>query len=814
MKFTLSWLKEHTDLDKMSAEEISDHLTMLGLEVDSITPLFQDLAALQTGTILSAEKHPNADNLTLCQVKTGEETHQIICGAPNVRQGLKVVVALPDTVLPGDFKIKKTKIRGISSAGMLCSERELGLSNFHDGIMELPAETLDGQSFIEVMKLSDTCVEVDLTPNRADCASIIGIARELASITGNPLKIPVCDTSIDSQSTQFEVEIKNPELCLRYAAKMIHDVKIGPSPWWLRKRLLSIGLRPVNNVVDITNFVMLEYGQPLHAFDFEKIEEKKIIVRTPQPGEKTFTTLDGTENSLNDETLLICDGKKPVAIAGIMGGENSEISNATTTILLESACFSPVSIRKSAKNLNLSTDSSYRFERGVDPEITVNALNRAANLICELAEGTADETGIDHFPGKKELLSVDLSISQTNSILGLNLSQNEIVNLLASIEITSIIKDADTIVASIPSFRIDLERDADLIEEIARLYGYDTIPTTMPKVRLSFPHQERHRTKRISLAKKLTGIGFFEVINYSFIGSKELSYLELDTSDLRSKPIPLLNPLSEDQGIMRTTLLPGLLTNARRNINFQYPAIKLFEIGKIFFPKEEGLPLEKTRLTGILSGNRFGSISSPLHFKERAVDIYDAKGVVEFIITSMRLKHKTKDDFRFEIPNEEQQEPFIESGYALMLFCSDNHIGNLGMIKSETLRKYSIKNDVFYFDLDYDALCGVKIIEKKFTHLPVYPAVRRDISLIVSQETAAGELISAVRNFKDTLIEEVEIFDIFTGNKIPEGYKSASLRITYRSSTKTLTEKNVEKSHVKVVRMLTEQFGGRFRDAE
>lgn len=814
MKFTLSWLKEYIDFGTMSAQEIADHLTMLGLEVDSVTPLFQDLASLQTGTVVSAEKHPNADKLTLCQVQTGETSHQIVCGAPNVRKDLKVVVALPGTTLPGDFKIKKSKIRGVASAGMLCSERELGLSSSHEGIMELPAETIDGQPFTRVMNLDDTVIEVDLTPNRADCASVIGIARELAGVTGGTLSLPVTDAVIDTQSSQFEVDIQNPELCLRYAGRKIEQVKIGPSPWWLRKRLLSVGLRPVNNVVDITNFVMLEYGQPLHAFDFQTLAGGKIVVRTPKKEEKTFTTLDGVNRTLNDNTLLICDDKRPVAVAGIMGGENSEISPATTTVLLESACFDPVSVRKSSKMLNISTDSSYRFERGVDPEGVINALNRATQLICELAEGKAENAGIDCFPGKRQPLLLELSVSRTNTILGLALSREKMMELLGSIEIPCSIKDADTLVATIPSFRIDLERSADLMEEVARTYGYDNIPITMPEARLHFPDQAPHRLKRLALAKELASIGFFEAINYSFISSKEIAMLGIETSDPRCTPVPLLNPLSEDQGVMRTTLLPGLLTNVRRNINFQYPAVQLFEIGKVFFPQKDQQPLEKTRLAGVLSGNRFGGLASPLYFKEQIVDIYDAKGVVEFIIKSMRLpSEKEKGGIRFQTPAADQQEPFVEQGYALDLLYQDKPVGKLGKIKSEILRNYSIKNDVFYFDLDYDTLCRVQITPKRFASLPMYPAVRRDISLIIAQHTASGELLSAVQNQKDALIEDVEIFDTFTGGKIPQGYKSISLRITYRSSTKTLTEKNVEKSHVKIVRMLTDQFGGSFRDA-
>ncbi len=814
MKFTLGWLKEYVDCKGMSAQEVADRLTMLGLEVDSVTPIFQELASLRTGEVLSCEKHPNADKLSVCQVKIGTETHQIVCGAPNVRTGLKVTVALPGTTLPGDFKIGKSKIRGVASGGMLCSERELGLSDAHKGIMELPTDTKDGLLFSEVMGIDDDCIEVDLTPNRADCASVIGIAREVAAISGSTLNTPVAEASISNRSNEFDVDIQAPELCPRYAAKLIRDVKIAPSPWWLRKKLLSVGLRPINNVVDITNFVMLEYGQPLHAFDFDKLAGGKIVVREPRTEETSFTTLDGTNRSLPQNTLLICDAEKPVAIAGIMGGENSEVSTTTTDILLESACFNPVSIRRSAKKLNISTDASYRFERGVDPLVTINALERATQLICELGQTKAENAGIDDFPGKKEPLTLALSVKRTNTVLGLQLKQPEIIKLLESIAITCRTRDEDTIEADIPSFRIDLERDADLVEEVARMYGYDNIPVTLPSAQLEFPHQEESRIKRLSIAKELTSIGFFEAINYSFIGEKELAGLELAAIDARNTPVRLLNPLSEEQGVMRTTLLPGLLANVRRNINFQTAAIKLFEIGKVFFPQENQKPIEKTRLAGVLSGQRFGNMAPPLHFKEENVDIYDAKGCVEFIARAMRLQTGSRQEaLSFQRPAADTLEPFAEEGYTLNIICGETPIGSVGKFRKEILHNYSIKNDVFYFDLDYDTLCGVENSPKKFASLPIYPAVRRDISLVVSQEVEGGVLLAAIRNHKEKLIEDAEIFDTFTGAKIPQGYKSVSMRITYRSLTKTLTEKNVEKSHAKVVRMLTNQFGGSFRDA-
>ena len=666
MKLTLNWLQNYIDIQSLSPDDLAEHLTMLGLEVDAIAPLYQDLALLKTGLVISAEKHPDADKLTVCLVQIGDDKHQIVCGAPNVRQNLAVVVALPGTTLPGNFKISKSKIRGVESFGMICSERELGLSNEHEGIMELPEGTEHGLSFIKAMGLEDIFVEVDLTPNRPDCASVIGIAREIAGVVRKPLLLPVQAAAIDNESAEFSVEIEASELCPRYAGRLIKDVKIGPSPWWLRMRLLSVGLRPINNIVDITNFVMLEYGQPLHAFDFDTLAGKKIVVRTPRQNEITFSTLDETERRLDSEMLMICDGEKPIAVAGIMGGLNSEVTNTTTNILLESACFNSVSVRKTARKLNLATDASYRFERGVDPEGTLNALNRAVDLMCELAGGQAPDNGLDCYPGKNDLSPINLNVSRTGGLLGIDLKAEQIIELLESIGISCHLKDKDNLTVMPPSFRIDIEREADLIEEVARLYGYNNIPATLPEVKLSYPEQDSNRLRRLKIAERLTTVGYSEAINYSFIAEKHAEMMNLSADDERFKAVHLLNPLSEDQAVMRTMLLPGLLENVKRNINHQKTAIKMFEIGKVFKPVGNNIqPIEKTMLSGVLSGNRHGE-SPALHFKQESVDIFDAKGTVEFIIREMELgRIGETDTVRFAYPEKGCEEPFADKGYSL-----------------------------------------------------------------------------------------------------------------------------------------------------
>ncbi len=812
MKFTLNWLNEYTDIQDLSPDYLAEKLTMLGLEVDSVTPLYEDLKGLKTAQVLETTKHPNADKLTLCQVAVGDETLKIVCGAPNVCPGLCTVVALPGTVLPGNFKIKKSKVRGEESHGMLCSERELGLGDSHQGIMELPEGTPHGQSFVDAMKLSDTMVEVDLTPNRPDCASVIGIAREVAGFTRKELRVPVKNATVNTTSKSFSVDVESSELCPRYAAKLVTGVKVAPSPFWLQQRLLSIGLRPINNVVDITNFVMMEYGQPLHAFDFDTLAGKKIVVRVPKAGETHFTTLDNTERKIDDTTLMICDGEKPVAVAGVMGGMNSEVSETTTNILLESACFDPVSIRKTARKLGLSTDSSYRFERGVDPDGVCNAMERAVELLCSLAQGTAEEAGVDIYLGQKPLNSQTLRVSRTSELLGIDLDKSTIRDHLEAIELRCKDKDDDTLWVNPPAFRVDIEREADLVEEVARLVGYDNIPTSLPQVDLSYPYQESSRLKRCETSRFLTSIGFFEAINYSFVSAKHNDMLLLKKSDQRREVVKLLNPLTEEQSVMRTLLLPGLLENVKRNLNFQQYAVKLFEISTVFTPTgNDQQPAESIHLGVVISGNRNGT-NTPLHYKEEAVDIFDIKGAAEAVLENLRLFGIGNDAVEIIQPEQEHVEPFAVDGQFLLINAGEKAIGTLGKVNGEVLKNFGLKQDVYYLEVDYDALCALQQQSKEFSSLPVYPAVKRDIALILPETVLAGQLVDAIENSKDKLIESCEVFDVYQGKSIKAGHKSIAISITYRSQTKTLTDKNVEKSHNKIVKMLTEKFGGSFRE--
>ncbi len=813
MKFSISWLQEYVDTGDLTPEALAEHLTMLGLEVDSVDPLFPELKNLLTAKVIKVESHPNADKLHLCEVDTGEEVLNIVCGAPNVREGLITAFAPVGTIMPDGTKIKASKVRGIKSFGMLCSESELGLSESHEGIMDLPADTKHGQPLLTALGMDDLVVEVDLTPNRPDCASVIGIAREVSGVTRNPLTRPVENAQLEHSTEYFRVDVENNELCPRYSAKLIKNVTIQQSPWWLRKRLLSVGLRPINNVVDITNFVMMEYGQPLHAFDYDKLAGKQVIVRNPRNNERSFTTLDGEKRDIDSDMLLICDAEKPVAVAGVMGGLNSEVTSETTDILLESACFNPISIRKTARKLNLGSEASYRFERGVDPGGCLIVLERATQLLCEIAGGESTEGGADYYGGVRPLNSQTIRISRTASLLGIDLDYDIIADHLTSIGMRCKPKNDDTLWVNPPTFRVDIEREADLVEEVARLVGYNNIPTSLPTVHLSYPDKDPKRELRARLSNLLADTGFTEAINYSFVTEKHLDMMQLADDDSRRNQVQLLNPLSEEQSVMRSMQLPGLLENLKRNNNFQKSAVKLFEVGKVFTPQGENeQPVEKDRLTCILSGRRAGE-ASYLYNDNDSVDIYDAKGTAESLLETLRLQGCSKNDIVIiRLPEDGETEKYSDASQCLILDSAKGIVGQIAKLEESVAKQFGIKQNAYFIDLDFDLLCTLKAADKDFTSLPVFPAIKRDIALLVPVSTKAGEMLETIKKSKEKFIESSDIFDVFQGKTLEKGMKSIAVSVTYRSPTKTLTEKNVNKSHTKLINLLTSKFNGSLRE--
>ncbi len=813
MKFTLSWLSEYVSIDGLNPDQMADRLTMLGLEVEVVEKLYAGLDAIVTAKVLSVQKHPNADRLTLCEVEVGDETVPVVCGAPNVRAGLVTAIARPGVCLPDGHKIKKAKVRGEVSMGMLCSWRELGLSEDHAGIMELDSSLDSGHSLVEVLDLDDTMIEIDLTPNRPDCASVLGVAREVAGFTHQTITSPVTKAPVlDGSGIDFRVTIEEPELCPRYAARKLTGVVIKPSPWWLQRRLMAVGMRPINNVVDITNFVMLEYGQPLHAFDFEKLAGKAIVVRCPRENEKTFTTLDDTDRELNPDMLMICDSDKIVAVAGVMGGLDSEVTDATTELLLESACFNPVSIRRTARILNLPSEASYRFERGVDPDGILNAMERAVQLMCELADAQVVAGGVDEYPGKKDLLQLELRVQRVNELLGTDLSSDQVADYLRGIEIEVIDKGENILQVTVPSFRVDIEREVDLVEEIARLVGYNEIPTSLPTIAMDYPQRDPLRLLMQDTGSMFTALGFFEAINYSFVAEKHCDMLGLADDDSRRQCVKLLNPLTEEQAVMRTMLLPGMLENVRRNINFQQTDIRLFEIGKVFSFVAEGVqPDERYQMCAVMSGARYPDANS-LYFSSDMADVYDIKGAAQSLLQTLRVQGKS-GVISF-LADPENGQPYAEPSFTIRIMDGGQELGIISKLTRNAAREFVVKQDVYFMELDLEALLDLPRIDKAFSSLPRFPSVKRDIALLVPENVPAGALLQDIIGHKIENVVYADIFDVYSGKPIEEGMKSVALTVTYRSDEKTLDDETVDGFHDKIVHSLMSGFGGRYREGK
>ncbi len=810
MKVSLSWLREYVNVD-LEPSKMADELTMAGLEVDSVDERFDYLDNVVIAKVDEVKKHPNADKLTVCKVDVGkDELIQIVCGAPNVREGMFVPCALPGSVLPGDLKIKKGKLRGEISQGMLCSGRELGLEADASGIMDiegdLVADTPPGTPLEQALSLSDTVFEIDLTPNRPDCLSVTGVAREVGAFTDPKQKITLPDFSLPAEKVGTEsihdyakVTIDDPDLCPRYSAGLLFDVKIEPSPFWLQDKLESIGLTPINNVVDITNFVMMETGQPLHAFDFDEVANGHIIVRRAG-ADIDFKTLDSKDHKLESDMLMICDGERPVALAGVMGGENSEISDKTTRVLIESAYFNPVSIRRTAKITGIASDASHRFERGVDPRGTVNALHRAVSLIAQVSDAQIAKDIIDEHPNKPQLVEIDVKPSMLNTRLGTSFDIDEIKEILESVEFKVDVLDAETLKVIVPSFRVDVSRHEDLSEEVARLWGYNNIQTSYPLV----PAKGKLLAPILGLREKvrqiMTGFAFFEAINYNFIHGDSCDRMNLDVSDKRRRIETVLNPISDQMSVLRSSLVPGLLETMRKNIAQQADTIKLFEIGKIFFATQKGsLPDEFEMVSGLITGYRY---NQSWYSKKEEFDFFDLKGVAEGLAAALLI-----GDVIFE-KIENDAVPYFQNGYGATVKSNDKIIGNIGKIDDAVLKNYGLKQDAFVFDFDLQAIEELLPESIEAQILPKFPSISRDITLIVDTTIAVGDILGQIESIalKEDLIENISLFDVYEGDAIGIDKKSLSFRVVYRSMKKTLREKNIKKLHLNISNTLLKNF--------
>ena len=780
MKLLYNWLKEFISFS-YSPEELAEKLLSVGIEVESVEEA--GVKGVKIAEVVKVSPHPQADRLKVCQVFTGKETLQVICGAPNVREGIKAPLILPGFALPDGTSIRKVKIRGVVSEGMLCSEKELGVGEDASGIWILPSHLKTGGDLFQELSLNEWIIEITLTPNRGDCLSHLGIAREISALTGERIKFPETDFSEENKSHEVEVEVREPQLCPRYTLRVIEDVKVGVSPLWMRRRLELAGFRPINNVVDITNYVMLEVGQPLHAFDASKIEGSKIVVRRASEGE-SLVTLEGEEKKLTPENLIIADIKKPVAIGGVIGGENSGIDENTSTVLLESAYFNPSSIRKTSRLLGIVTESSYRFEREVDFQGVEFASRRATYLLQKIGKGKVLRGFIDK-KEKREKKTVFLYPSNIPRILGREIPEfKEILTRLGF----GIERKGKALKVEVPSYRNDVQEEIDLIEEIARIYGYDNFPSTLPRGSMP-PYQREEKEFWIRRVREnLLRMGLWEVVNYSFLSPETLNKALLP---LPSNALRVTNPLSEEWEILRFSLLPGLLEVAERNFSRGEENLKIFEIGKVFFA-EKGDKVESYRVAGLISGvwEDGGWISSPI-----PSHLSHVKGIIEEILKEERVEEREYE--------EKGDSPLFS--HSLTLTIKDEKVGILGEVSSEVKENFSLKGNVFLWEVDLDKLFQVEKKPKIYEEPPRFPGVKRDISLLVREGVKNKEIEEVLREVGGELLKEVRLFDIYRGKPIPPGFKSLAYSLTFRSEKKTLKEKEVEKVMERIIHALEEK---------
>jgi len=814
MKVTLNWLKQYVDFN-WSPEELTERLTMLGLEVEGVQKISAAFDGIVVAQVITRDKHPNADKLSLCRVNDGAAERQIVCGAQNFKAGYKVPLILPGASLPlkaGEkepFTIKVGKIRGVESHGMLCSYEELGLDpeaighKKEDGLLILREDAKVGQPFAEYLGRSgsDVVYDLEVTPNRPDLNSVIGIAREIAALTGNALKIPVIQfLNTESEPIGGLVSVHNvePELCPRYTARIVRKVKVGPSPEWLRSTLEKVGLRSINNVVDVTNYVMLECGQPLHAFDYHLLKGNgaappQIIIRRAAAGEK-FTTLDAKERTLTDQALLIADETKAVALAGVMGGKNSEIHDNTVDVLIESAYFKPQNIRATSKKLELRTDSSYRFERGGDVGICDWASRRAAQLICDLAGGQVLGHAIDDFRSPPAPKQIALHFSRTKDLLGITIPHNEQIAFLASLGMPVTEQAPGSATFSIPTWRVDMKREVDLIEEIGRLYGVDKIPSTPPRGALGSNAYDSVYDQLSEVRRILTGLGLNETQGQTLVANAEC---RVPAESI----VALANPLSSDMDVLRPSLLPGLLTILRHNLSRKNHDVALFEVGRVF-TNASGQVKEERRVALAITGQRAQAFWSGTD-RDAKCDMSDLKGLVEDLLEQFGLRGVAFGK------RAESTALYLES--AAVTLGGKLPLGELGQLLPTLGKKYDLRDAVYLAEFNLDLLLSKRNAAKSFKALPQFPSSRRDVAMLVPEATTHDAVLQAVKQAKAANLDAVELFDVFRGQGVPAGQKSVAYAFTYRSAEKTLTDIEVNTAHEKVVANLQQQLSAVLR---
>ncbi len=790
MNLSMKWLSDYIKKD-IPAAEFCAGMTMSGSKVECYETEGSEVKNVIVGKLLSVVPHENSDHLVVCQVDVGGEAPiQIVTGAPNVKAGDIVPVAMVGAELPGGIKIKKGKLRGVESCGMLCSLGELGLTTHDfpyaiaDGIFLIEEECEIGQDIHEAIGLNDTSVEFEITSNRPDCLSVVGLAREAAATFDTELCLtePAFTGTDEDINSILKVDIENETLCPRYAAGIVKNVKIGPSPRWMRERLRASGVRPINNLVDITNYVMLEYGQPMHAFDLRYVKDSHIIVRNARENEE-ITTLDGQERKLSPEMLVIADSEKPIAVAGVMGGEYSGIMDDTTTVVFESAYFEPVQVRRTAKKLGMRTDASARYEKGLDAEGCLRSLTRALQLVQELHAGEPVVSHIDVVKNIKPRNEIEFSPVWINSFLGTDISEEEMIKTLNSLDIE--VKDGKCIS---PSFRIDLERPADIAEEVARIYGYNNIPSTVLTGVANAALTPEQKFKR-TIENTMVSLGCYGILTYSFTSPKCFDKIELpEASDLRNT-VTIMNPLGEDTSIMRTTTLPSMLEILAGNYNNRNASVKLFELGKEYIPTEEGkLPNEPERLTVGMYGD--------------GIDFFDIKGTVDALLAEVGIKDceyvRASDCDAFD------ETCALHPGRSAVILCGDKAIGYVGEIHPKVQENYGFGTRVYAAKLNVTEMMDLAVTEVTYKASPKFPAITRDLSLLCDDSLPVGTIEKAIKKAVGSILEKVTLFDVYKGQQIAEGKKSVSFSISMRSHEGTLTDEQASGAMKRVLKAMSE----------
>ncbi|GIN22123.1 MAG TPA: phenylalanine--tRNA ligase subunit beta [Bacillus bacterium] len=803
MLVSYKWLQEYVNLNDVSAAELAEKITRSGIEVDGVVQLSEGVKDVVVGEVLDCNQHPQADKLKICKVDIGEgEPVQIICGAPNVAKGQKVPVAKAGAVLPGNFKIKRAKLRGEESNGMICSLQELGIEGklvpkeFAEGIYVFPADAEVGSNALSLLNMDDEVLELDLTPNRADALSMIGVAYEAAAILDESVQLPeiAYESAKEKASDYISVKVEASKENPLYTAKVIKNVKIGPSPLWMQGRLMSAGIRPHNNVVDITNYILLEYGQPLHAFDYDRFGSKEVVIRMAKEGEK-ITTLDDTERTLTSDQLVITNGSVPVALAGVMGGADSEVSDDTTTILLESAYFTGGSIRSTSKYHGLRSEASSRYEKGVDPDRVRPAAERAAQLIAKYAGGEVLEGLVEDDQLTIEPAVVTISLEKINRVLGTGITSAEVVSIFNRLQFEVTVEE-DVFTVSVPTRRGDITIEEDLIEEVARLYGYDLLPKTLPRGEATPGGLSKLQEKRRTARGFLEGAGMFQAITYSLTSEEKASLFSIE----KRPPVQLAMPMSEERSRLRLSLVPQMLEAISYNVARKNNSVALYEIGSVFLNEGEGKqPEEREHIAGAVTGLW---VDNAWQGEKKPVDFFVVKGILEGLFKKLGIEK----DIVWQAVQMDGMHP---GRTAEVLLCGEV-IGFAGQVHPNLQKDLDLK-DTYVFEIQAEPVFDYKLPELRYVPIPRYPSIARDIALVVDKDVNAATLESIIKDSGKKLLRDVHVFDLYEGQNMEEGKKSIAFSLTYADPERTLTDEEVTNIHEKVLAALKEKSGAELR---